>query len=422
MDIRVVNNVKDFDRLKISWNDIAERADVHIFQTFEWNRTWWKYFGIEDNLHIILFYDDDRLVGIAPLFWDSIHLLRKKIYRCLRFLGSNVYQPKGEPLIGFIAYSDYLDLIVEPGYEDQISRELIQHLRSENISYDEIVFEEVPEQSSILTHLAPMLKEKGTAIMVEESSSCANLILDGSWDDYMAKLTSRDRNKTRKYIKKLEDKDEKLFEVETISDHFKLSSSYETLVRVHQGQWNDKNFPGFFYEKRMHDFMKEVSHEFVKKDWMHIKKFTPLEDEEKCVGIYLLFKFKKRLYGIIGGMDHTSPYISEGIGHISFIETLREAIEKNFEVFDFIRGLQDYKLRTSDIITTNSTVSLPHSEAIGNRRIQFAKKMIHVQRRLRVEFIQFKLSFKNRRFVNGLKNYSSFLAQRIKYKKASLAS
>lgn len=420
MDIKIITDSTSFDLLREQWNDLALRANDYIFQTFEWNRIWWKYFGEGKKLHLILFYENNRLVGIAPLFRDSIDLFGKGMYTCLRFIGSNINQPQGEPLIGLIAYSDYLDLIVEPGYEETVARRFVQVLEDESLSCDEILLEEVPEQSMIHSHLVPIIEGNHHSLVVEDSSSCANILLDESWDGYLAKLNGKDRNKTRKYLKKLEDENEKLFRVETTQDHTQLSDSYETLVDIHQEQWNFKNFPGFFYERRMYEFIKEISHEFFDKGWMYIKELKSL-NEEACIGTYLFFKYKKRLYGIIGGMNYKSPLVHEGIGHIALTESLREAIENGYEVFDFIRGLQDYKLRTSDIITTNRTVMLKLSESKNESRINFAKTIIKIQRRLRIERIQLTLSFKNKKFLDGLRNYSSFITERIKEKRASIS-
>lgn len=423
MDIQIIADTRSFDLLKEPWNELVQEADVFIFQTFEWNRTWWKYFGEGKKLNLILFYENDNLVGIAPLFWDTVQLLGIELYSCLRFIGSNVSQPAGEPLIGFIAYSDYLDLIAKPGKEEKVAQKLIQTLKSEihEHSFDEILFEEVPPQSIILSHIISKLHENGNPLIIEDSSSCANILLDNSWDEYLAKMNSKERNKTRKYLKKLEHKDEKLLDVQITQNHSQLSDAYQTLVRIHQEQWNFKNFPGFFYERRMYKFMNEISRKFFDNGWTHIKELKAIDNND-CVGTYLYFKFKKRLYGIIGGMDHNSPLIHDGIGHIALTEALKEAIENDYEVFDFIRGLQNYKLKASDVITTNKTVMIKNPNLSSDRRVRFAKNWIKTLRRFRVEAIQFKLSFKNKGFGEGIKNYSLFISERIKHKRVALAS
>lgn len=419
MNIKIIGNENCFDSLKDQWNDLACRAESHIHQTFEWNRTWWKYFGTEGNLYLILFYCDGRLVGIAPLFRDTVSIFGRRIYQCIRFLGSNVSQPEGEALIGLVAYSDYLNLIIEPGYEDQVARNLADHLTTANLPCDEILFEEVPENSTILTYLVPILQARGDSVVIENSSSCIHIQLSKSWDEYLTRLSKNSRKKARRYLKKVEDEDQKIFKIDEPSNIFQLTEAYETLVRVHQKQWNDQGFPGMFYEKRMSEFTKEICLEFFKNGWLQIKKLTPLNDKTS-VAIDLFFTYKKRVYSIIGGMDYQNSLLTnEGAGNIIFTSVLKEAIENDYEMFDYIRGAQNYKLRKADHVMTNRNVLVQHSDERGQHRIQFVKKAIHIQRRLRVEVIQFKLFFREKNLADGLRAYLSFISQRINTKRTS---
>ncbi|HKI46202.1 MAG TPA: hypothetical protein VKA08_12800 [Balneolales bacterium] len=90
-----VELASDFYAIADEWDDLAEVDDVPVFQTYEWLRTWWKHFGRNTEphkLHIFLFYQEDRLVGIAPFFTDHFWFMGKKIYRRLRLIGSKVMQ------------------------------------------------------------------------------------------------------------------------------------------------------------------------------------------------------------------------------------------------------------------------------------------------------------------------------------------
>ncbi len=420
MDIKIITDTASFDSLKGQWDKLAATSDTYIYQTFEWNRTWWKHFGTDGNLFIILFYTDNRLVGIAPLFWDTFHFLGRKVYSCLRLLGSNVSQPKGEPLLGLIAYSDYLTFLVEPGYEEQVSRKFVDHFQANNLPYDEIIFEEIPEKDSvILQHMTSTLDESEGTFSIEDDSSCVNIALDTSWEGYLKTLSKKTRNKTRGYLRQIEDERRKVFNIDEPETLNQVSTAYETLVHVHQKQWNEQNFPGTFYEKRMYDFIKEISEIFFKKGWLQIKKLTPSDDEQACAGIYLVFKYKKRVYGMLSAMDYHSPLLSKGIGHTAMAVLLKEAIDNDYDVFDFMRGVQSYKLNKADTVTTNKRILIQHPGKKNNRRVRLVKKIISVQRRLRVEMIQCKLSFRNKNFVEGIKNYLSFISQRFNKKRAS---
>ena len=51
----LVNNEEGFNNLQNEWNSLGEISGAHIFQTFEWQQLWWKYFSGDRRLHIITF-------------------------------------------------------------------------------------------------------------------------------------------------------------------------------------------------------------------------------------------------------------------------------------------------------------------------------------------------------------------------------
>lgn len=418
MNIRVVDNDNDFDQLEQSWSELVSLADLHIFQTFEWNRTWWKYFGAGRKLHLILIYDDSRLVGIMPLFWDTVHLMGWRIYSSLRFLGSNISQPKGKPLIGIVAYTDYLDMIVDPDYEKQVALILTDYFKNEKLHHDEILFEEVPEESMIRSQLLPALEEAGVKYQVHDDSKCVNIKLNDSWEDYLMSVGKNRRKKLRRYLRNISDEKSKVFELHELQNKDDLHELFETLVQVHQQQWNSQGFPGMFYENRIYEFTKETALKFFRNGWLQIRKLTPTKNEDDtCVAIDMFYMYNKRVYSIIGGIDYNSPLLSHSPGNTLFAETLKKAIEEEKpEVFDYLRGLQKYKLKKGDKVTTNKKILIQYPLGRNSWRVSFAKGITQMKRRIRVEVIHVKISFRGKIIMSGVRNYLSFLMQRLEKK------
>ena len=48
--VRVIIDSDAFDAIADEWTALEEASDTTIFQTYEWNRTWWKYFDITINI------------------------------------------------------------------------------------------------------------------------------------------------------------------------------------------------------------------------------------------------------------------------------------------------------------------------------------------------------------------------------------
>ena len=63
----VVTTTEGFEAIQKQWDALFEAAsDVTVFQSFSWNYAWWKAFGESYNLFILVIYEKDNLVGLAP--------------------------------------------------------------------------------------------------------------------------------------------------------------------------------------------------------------------------------------------------------------------------------------------------------------------------------------------------------------------
>jgi CelD/BcsL family acetyltransferase involved in cellulose biosynthesis len=418
MDVKIVTTTEGFDQLQDPWEELAAKSETYIYQTFQWNRKWWKYYGREGYLYLILFYKDDSIVGIAPLFYDVIPFSGRNIYSCLRFLGSNVCYPDGEPLIGLQAYTDYLDLIIEPGYEEQVTDSLADHLETEAPPYDEILLEEVPEKSVVMNYMIPVLKKRGMehCLEIRDASACPQIELDNSWDEYLKRLSKRNRNNTRGYLRKGTPGEKQIFKIKDIEDTQRIPDVFEEMAVMHQKQWNSLGFPGTFYEKRMYNFTKEIAVDFFNRGWLRFKKLSTLDDG-RDIGIEMFLFYKKRVYYLHGGRDHEAPLSSKGAGNVLFTTMLKEAIDSGYNVFDFLRGLEEYKLWKANMVKVNKSVVIQNDRKRNRFQVAFVKKVVKACRRLRVESTQMQLFFRERKWSEGISAYYSFLMQRYEAKR-----
>ncbi len=69
MNISEITSETQFDALEPDWNRVAAEMDTPSpFQSWQWQRLWWKHFGNGHRLRILVFREDNRTVGIAPLY------------------------------------------------------------------------------------------------------------------------------------------------------------------------------------------------------------------------------------------------------------------------------------------------------------------------------------------------------------------
>lgn len=68
MQLKIFTDETGFDLLRSHWNNLlTSDAANTVFLTWEWQSTWWRCLGTGD-LYLLAWFDDGRLVGIAPLY------------------------------------------------------------------------------------------------------------------------------------------------------------------------------------------------------------------------------------------------------------------------------------------------------------------------------------------------------------------
>src|SRR5215813_44674 len=88
---------EQFAALRPEWDALLERAEASLFQTWEWQWSWWRHFG-RGRLCLLTARRSGLLAGIAPLMLGRYFGLP---LRRLQFIGT----------LG----TDYLDLILARG-------------------------------------------------------------------------------------------------------------------------------------------------------------------------------------------------------------------------------------------------------------------------------------------------------------------
>jgi CelD/BcsL family acetyltransferase involved in cellulose biosynthesis len=136
--IRVVTSASEFARLSDDWERLQEKAAVtSVFASFDWQYLWWQTYGKEQPLLVLLAMHGDELVGILPLYVQTVPMLRYPV-RLLRLIGS-----------GGDTWPDDLGPILAEGYEAEAARELAQEVM--RISRWDVLFLTDMDPSSAFT-------------------------------------------------------------------------------------------------------------------------------------------------------------------------------------------------------------------------------------------------------------------------------
>src|SRR5215471_19180433 len=71
--VETVSGYTQFLALKPVWNRLVNAAGIqHPFLEHDWVSAWWDSFGGDSQLHIVLVWAGDELIGIAPLILSRV--------------------------------------------------------------------------------------------------------------------------------------------------------------------------------------------------------------------------------------------------------------------------------------------------------------------------------------------------------------
>ncbi|WP_020404168.1 GNAT family N-acetyltransferase [Gracilimonas tropica] len=366
VSIEIVTSEQDFDSLEVSWSQLCEASECSIFQTFEWNRTWWKYFGNSNSLHLVILKREGEMIAIFPLFRDSVEVLGHSFYTALRFLGSNVSQPQKANMLGLISYTDYLDGIIKKGEAGFAYELIVPYLAGIFPQMDEIILDVIPEQSAFWMHALPLIHKEFSRVHIIDQEPSQLIVCSSSWQDYLTRLNKNRRYKAKTALRKIHGAgSERIFQVRSPKSEDEFIKMWNQFVDLHQKKWNKLGSIGTFYERSNLQFHQDISLQFFKKGWAQIYALSPIQDENELLAMDLNYMFKGRMYGAHTVTNTDSEYYKEGPGTALFFETLLNAIEQNFTSYDFLRGSEAYKYAVSDLTFRNRTVHLK-----SNRRLQ----------------------------------------------------
>jgi len=129
---KLVSNSLEFEALKTSWDELYDSLDnITLFSSWGWLYTWWEEFSECDlrDLFIFCFYDQGRLVGIAPFQVERKFPHTYIQGKTLRLLGS------GECFTDNVA-TPFVDLLILPDYEDAVIKNVEVELDKHSSRWD----------------------------------------------------------------------------------------------------------------------------------------------------------------------------------------------------------------------------------------------------------------------------------------------
>ena len=294
------------------WNALVERASGgSVFLTWQWQTAWTAAFLGGRPLQILTVNDaDSSLRGALPLYEEA---------------------PGRWRIVGGEDVSDYLDAIAAPGAEAAVWEALLQHRASDRTVWE---LRGLRPDSATLTLVPELAAAHGFGAAAEREERCPVLPLPATWDEYLARLSGKDRHELRRKMRKLESE----LPAVSVRAHATLDgwdAAMTAFLGLHRASRTGK---ARFMDERMEQFFRGVLRPLVAAGWARL---WFLESAGVPVATFLCVEYGGAVGLYNSGFDPAHARLAPGIvllGHL-----IRDAIERAVPVFDFLRGEEPYK-------------------------------------------------------------------------------
>jgi CelD/BcsL family acetyltransferase involved in cellulose biosynthesis len=353
MRITEVENYSDFIALEDRWKSLVQRCDNSIFSTWEWLATWWKHFGQERKLRVLVARDENKILGIAPLMLSQYNLLRLGKFRRIEFIGNQD--------------ADYNDFILVE--EKTKCLTLFMDYLNEFSDWDSLELCEINEESFSTKALLAMSSSRTPKLELNVSHLCPYISLPTSTEVFAASLGSNMRKNLHRYMRKLQ-KDYKV-EFKTHRDFDSTKEAMEAFFRLHQKRWESKGMSGAFADKTSQDFHIDLAEVFNQKDWLALYFLTA--NDEPIAAAYT-FDYNEKKHARLTGFD--PDFSNFRVGSLLKMHIVEDCIRKGLEEYNLSRGAGFGKEYWSTGVRKNYNMKMFNTNFRG-QLFSYARKLLN---------------------------------------------
>lgn len=316
VEVKVYRQFEDFK--KATENFHFETGLETPFLQLSWLENWWEQFGEGRRLHLLVFREDEGVVGFAPFYQR----------RCF----PSTYEFN---FIG-IKNSNYLGFACKAGYERAITDAIWNHFKGLKIPVA-LKLMDISSESKIY----PVLLER---IQTSNKASyyplypCPVAELRKDWDTFFKKAIKRSkhRKQMRRKLRRLSVLGDMNFVVIKSPDDLKSwPGLFTQLSDLHAKRFTDTWNPSL--QAKNLQFLETVSESLLGKGL--IISLILLDDE--IISFIICFEAGDTIIDYIPAFNPNFSKFS--LGHVHLIYLIQWAIKNGFRIFDFSKGEDIYK-------------------------------------------------------------------------------
>ncbi|MGI9071670.1 MAG: GNAT family N-acetyltransferase [Bryobacteraceae bacterium] len=308
--LELIDNFPRLIEIEPEWSSFARTiAGITPFQLPQWLLSWWMHFG-NGQLHVLVFRENDAIVGLVPCFRHQWNGLRQ-----MTLIGSGI--------------SDYLEPAIDPQHRPAILQHLRGHLKAE-MDWDICDWQDL----SVDTPLRGLAPQGKFELASTSDVPCSEIRLAGTFDEFQNARPKDLKRNLRRYRKKAEAMGSAQFEVVKEGQ----PELIKALIDLHDAKWQRRGEPGMIQANGSAEFLCDVARKFAHGDML---RFFSLRFRDQIAAIILAFPYGSTMFGYLSAFDPEHEAL--GLGRTLLLEAIRYCYQNGYRAWNFLRGDEPYK-------------------------------------------------------------------------------
>ncbi len=330
LTVRCIEDLDELYLLKQDWDRLAaDSSPGNLFLTWYWHITWARHYLMSGQLHLLLIFDGQTLVGLAPFYISETTYLQVLRYRELRFLGTEE------------VCSSYLDILAVPARHAEVVARIYRYLFEEAVDrWDVLMLTGVPCESPSVDVWHRMFADDGKIFELAGFSVCPVVDTAHGWAAIRRRIGRTARYNLSRKMKYAQALGPLAFERLTDSDD--IERHWDEYVGLHGMRWKQQG--GAFSSPRFEAFHREMSGEMANRGRVFLE-FLVI-NEERIAAIYG-FNYQGVYSFYLPAMNpERAPRVSPGF--LLLAHCIEQAATAGAVRFDLLQGAADYKTVWAD--------------------------------------------------------------------------
>lgn len=357
LDVVVAQSFEDTGLTRDAWDAFVLETGAGLYMSHDWCSIWWKHYGGKRRLRIFVVREGDRLVGLVPMFVDTVWLGPVWL-RLAKRVGSDHVQT-------------VFQLPIRADHAATVYRAVIDMLLAKD-RCDAIWFGLMTGTDQTIEGLRLAASGMdGAAILRDRVAGVHTTYnLPATFEDYLGGLDRQQRYNYKRRDKQLAA--EHKVEVTVVSDPKDAVASYEDFKRIHEAQWTSEGRLGHFDDWPGADaYNRELVEQLSNLGRYGLMKITA--DGVLC-GAKYFFNFGDESCSRLPARAVGEQWSRYGLGVMVHVKYVEQMIAAGLRRLELGVGHYDYKMKLGgDVHDARSMLLVRKSPLVMLRARAFMK-------------------------------------------------